>query len=59
MQDELIDTINSGMLSTEAMDNVLDMVRLKNFNIKFNAVSTTCETLEVCLKTSLASVLGN
>lgn len=59
MQDELIDIIDSGMLSTEDMDNVLDMVRLKNFILKFNAISTTCETLEVFEQTSSASVSGN
>jgi len=59
MQDDLIDIINSGMLSTEVKDNVLDTVRLKNFAAKFNAVSMTCGTLEVCSKTSSASLLAN
>lgn len=31
MQDELIKIINSGILSTEVKDNVLDTVRLKKF----------------------------
>lgn len=59
MQDELINIINSGILSTEAMDNVLDIVRLKNFIAKFNAILMTCGTLEVFEQTSSASVLGN
>lgn len=50
MQDELFNLNNSGTLFTEAINNVLDMVRLKNFILKFNAISMTCETLEVLLK---------